>query len=112
MGDLAGRFERAAQQVGGPSMDQRVRTFALVGVGLMKRQIQRHHAVDTGAMLNSTTVEREGNSAYLIGPTVNYAAFVALGTSRVRARPFHSDAARELRGHVGQFGFRPSDLGL
>lgn len=94
MGQLASKFALAASKVQ-PVSDQKLRTLAQVGVGLVKSEIQGMHAVDTGTMLNSTTAERIGN-AYLIGPTVTYAPYVALGTSRMPARPFHIAAARKL----------------
>ena len=68
------------------------------------------HAVDTGTMLNSTQSERAGK-AYLIGPTVSYAPYVALGTSRMPARPFHIAAARRLSRDVKDF-LKAGDLGL
>jgi hypothetical protein len=81
-----------------------------VGVGLVKSEIQNMHAVDTGTMLNSTQAERSGD-AYYIGPTVTYAPYVALGTSRMAARPFHIVAARKLNQQAKEI-FSAEDLGL
>lgn len=95
MGQLASRFLQASQKVT-PASDQALRTFAQAGVGMVKREIQGMHAVDTGTMLNSTDAERVSNTTYLVGPSVRYAPYVALGTSRMAARPFHIAAARRL----------------
>lgn len=95
MGQLASRFAVAASRVA-PVSEQKFRTLEQVGVGLVKSEIQAMHAVDTGTMLNSTTAERVAKQTSLIGPTVSYAPYVALGTSRMPARPFHIAAARKL----------------
>jgi hypothetical protein len=63
-------------------------------------------------MLNSTTADTAGKDTYLIGPTVHYAVYVALGTSRVTARPFHTRAAKVLRSQVADMGFDPDSLGI
>jgi phage gpG-like protein len=96
LGQLASKFRVAAQRLG-PEAQQELATLAQVGVGFMKSEIQGFHAVDTGTMLNSTTAEKDGSTAFLIGPTVTYAPYVALGTSRMPARPFHITSARKLR---------------
>lgn len=109
MGQLATRFAQAASRVG-PVTDKQLRSLAQVGVGYVKAEIQAVHAVDTGTMLNSTTAEKDGKG-YLIGPTVKYAPYVALGTSRMPARPFHLRAAKRLQGAINQ-GDILRDLGL
>lgn len=96
MGQLAALATAAAAKVD-PACDKRIRTLAQVGVGLMKTQIQDMHAVDTSTMLNSTVADSSGENEVLIGPTVDYAVYVALGTSSMAARPFHIKAAQELR---------------
>lgn len=109
MGELASRYAAAAQKDIGP---QEMATLAQVGVGHVKREIQAMHAVDTGTMLNSTTADKLGPTSYLIGPTVDYATFVALGTSRMAARPFHITAASKLADDAARLGFDPQKLGL
>lgn len=111
MGQLASRYAQAANK-SKTVTSREVKVLSQVGVGLVKRAIQDVHAVDTSTMLNSTTAQSAGKDTYLIGPTVNYAAFVALGTSRMPARPFHTDAASELRKEINSFGFKPEDLGI
>lgn len=101
LGQLADRFAKASQQLPGV-MSKEVRTLGQVGVGYMKSEIQNVHAVDTGTMLNSVTMEQAGKDAVLIGPTVKYAPYVALGTSRMAARPFHIYAARRLEADIKQ----------
>lgn len=110
MGQLASRFAVAATKVD-PVSDQKLRTLSQLGVGYVKSEIQGMHAVDTGTMLNSTTAERAGKRTYLIGPTVHYAPYVALGTSRMPARPFHIAAARKLSRDIKDI-MRAGDLGL
>lgn len=110
MGQLASKFAKAASKVE-PVAEQKLRTLVQVGVGLVKSEIQAVHAVDTGTMLNSTTSESAGEHAYLIGPTVQYAPYVALGTTRMAARPFHITAARKLAGQAKDI-FSAEDLGI
>ncbi|QIN93836.1 minor tail protein [Microbacterium phage Alakazam] len=98
---LSARFHQAATALP-RATDEQLRTLAKVGEGYMKQEIQRVHAVDTGTMLNSVTTESAGKNAYLIGPTVKYAPYVALGTSRMAARPFHVYAAKRLQGAINQ----------
>ena len=110
LGQLASKFARAAQQL--PNVtQQQLKSLAVVGEGYMKQEIQNMHAVDTGTMLNSTTTEQAGKYTFLIGPTVRYAPYVALGTSRMAARPFHRVAARRLQGAIKQ-GDILRDIGL
>jgi len=110
MGQLASKFARAATKVD-PVADQKLRTLAQLGVGYVKKEIQHMHAVDTGTMLNSTQAERASKTTYLVGPTVTYAPYVALGTSRMAARPFHIVAARKLAKDAKGF-MEAGDLGL
>lgn len=110
MGQLASKFAAAASKVE-PVADQKIRTLVQVGIGLMKSEIQSLHAVDTGTMLNSTTSDYVGRQTYLIGPTVQYAPYVALGTSRMVARPFHIRSAKKLNAQAKDI-FSATDLGL
>lgn len=108
MSQLASMFTRAADDLS-PALQHKLDTFAQIGVGLVKSEIQNVHAVDTGTMLNSTTAERLDNRTYLVGPTVFYAVYVALGTSRMAARPFHITAARQLTEQINDV-FSAGDL--
>lgn len=110
MSQLASKFAASATQVS-PLMEQKLTTLSQVAVGLVKKEIQNVHAVDTGTMLNSTTAERVSQNSYLVGPTVTYAVYVALGTSRMPARPFHITAAAQLRDQAKEI-FTAGDLGL
>lgn len=110
MGQLASRFARASGDVR-PATDKAMRTVAQLGVGMVKREIQNVHAVDTGTMLNSTTAEKASATVWLVGPTVDYAVYVALGTSRMAARPFHLTAAQRLRSQLPDI-IKAGDLGL
>jgi hypothetical protein len=110
MGQLAAKMTMAATKMPAVTEEQ-IKTLAVIGVGYVKTEIQRMHAVDTGTMLNSTTATRISKSVWHIGPTVFYAPYVALGTSRMAARPFHIVAARRMQGAINQ-GNLLGDLGL
>lgn len=111
LSQLATRLAKAADKV--PAVtNKELEKMAQVGSGYMKSSIQELHAVDTGTMLNSTTVEKSGDKEYSIGPTVDYAIFVALGTSRMEGRPFHTIAANKLNKDASAFGLKPENLGL
>ena len=109
MSQLASRFAAAFKQTPG---SKELAALAQVGVGLVKKEIQNYHAVDTGTMLNSTTSETAGKDTYLIGPTVDYAVHVAEGTSRMAARPFHKTAATKLLDQAKDLGFDADSLGI
>lgn len=109
MSQLASRYAAASKQTPG---SKELKALAQVGVGLVKKEIQNYHAVDTGTMLNSTTSETAGKDTYLIGPTVDYAVYVAEGTSRMAARPFHKTAANKLRDQAKDLGFDADSLGI
>lgn len=108
MGEFASKVASAAKKVD-PEVERNLRALAQVGVGEVKTAIQDMHAVDTGTMLNSSTADRVGDNTYLVGPTVDYASYVALGTSRVAARPFHTVAAKKMAGQIKDFNL---DLGV
>lgn len=111
MGQLASRYADAARRLPEATRANLGR-LALAGVGLVKVAIQEVHAVDTGTMLNSTNAEQVDATTYLIGPTTNYAVFVALGKSRVTARPFHWIAARRLGAQATALGFDTKEVGI
>lgn len=63
-----------------------------------ERDAEINAPVDTGALRNSigTTITgdgRHGSMTAIVGPTVNYAVYVELGTSRMGAQPFLFPAA-------------------
>lgn len=110
MGQLGAKFNIAADKLG-PEAERKLGVLSQLGVGYVKDEIQGMHAVDTGTMVNSTTAEKQGILSYLIGPTVLYAPYVALGTSRMLARPFHITAAARLNEDVKDF-IKAEDIGL
>lgn len=62
-----------------------IRATGFEAEGVMKAE----EPVDTGAMRNSTrAVFHPSGEEVNVGPTVNYAAFVAYGTRRQRPNPF------------------------
>lgn len=50
--------------------------------------------IDTGRLMNSISHARDDNAAY-IGTNVEYAAYVELGTSKSKARPYLRPAAQD-----------------
>lgn len=58
-------------------------------------------------LLQSLRFEFDGGAIYVVGPTVRYAVFHELGTSKMKARPFARPAAERvkanLQSQVGQF---------
>lgn len=70
---------------------------ALIAIGLTAESYAKQDCpVDTGRLRNSITHEvRERENAVYIGSNVEYAAFVELGTSRMKARPYLKPAATE-----------------
>lgn len=84
----------------------RVRIGTLAAAALRKaaydveRSAKARAAVDTGAMRSSvsTSFVGDGRSAVMaaeVGPTVDYALFVELGTSRMGPQPFLQPAYEE-----------------
>lgn len=75
------------------------------GAFKMERAMKAKAAVDTGAMRNSvsTSLMGDGRSTAIvaeIGPTVDYAPFVELGTSVMGAQPFVGPAFDENIGGI------------
>ncbi len=111
MDQLADRYKDASVKVGKVT-EKELAKLAQVGVGIMKQSIKDYKAIDTGNMRNSVTSRKEGSESYSIGPTVGYSIYVALGTSRMVARPFHLDSARKLASKVDDLGFGPDEIGI
>ncbi len=66
---------------------------ALVAIGLAAESHAKELCpVDTGRLRNSITHTNDDDSAY-IGTNVEYAAYVELGTFRMKARPYLKPAA-------------------
>ena len=64
----------------------------------MQAQIHAMDAVDTGALINSVSIEMAGNAEWAraeVGPTVDYAGYVHDGTYRMAGRPY-ADAAANI----------------
>ena len=75
---------------------------ALVAIGMTAETYAKENCpVDTGRLRNSITHEVEmGDKSAIIGTNVEYAAFVELGTSKMRARPYLRPAAE---GHSQEY---------
>ena len=66
---------------------------ALIAIGLAAESHAKELCpVDTGRLRNSISHETDSDSVY-IGTNVEYAAFVELGTSKMKARPYLRPAA-------------------
>jgi HK97 gp10 family phage protein len=63
--------------------------------------------VDTGALRNSIYTERQDDITYWVIAPVAYAAYVELGTSRMRAQPYLVPA---LEGMRAEFNRRMAEL--
>lgn len=93
---LGNLYDKAASQLS-DTVDKALEEASQYVVGVMKTEISHTwHAVDTGAMLNSVKAAKEGSNTYLIGPTQSYSGYVALGTSKMAARPFHITAYNKV----------------
>lgn len=70
---------------------------ALTAIGLTAESYAKQECpVDTGRLRNSiTNAVRADEKAVYIGSNVEYAAFVELGTSRMKARPYLKPAATQ-----------------
>lgn len=70
---------------------------ALTAIGLTAESYAKQECpVDTGRLRNSITHAVEsGEKAVYIGTNVEYAAFVELGTSRMKPRPYLKPAVTE-----------------
>lgn len=70
---------------------------ALTAIGLTAESYaKRDCPVDTGRLRNSiTNAVRADEKTVYIGSNVEYAAYVELGTSRMKARPYLKPAATE-----------------
>lgn len=70
---------------------------ALIAIGLTAESYAKADCpVDTGRLRNSiTNAVRSDEESVYIGSNVEYAAFVELGTSRMKARPYLKPAATE-----------------
>lgn len=67
----------------------------LAAEGHAKQALTDQKAVDTGRLRNSITNQVDmSEQAVYIGTNVEYAAYVELGTSRMRARPYLRPAAQ------------------
>ena len=67
----------------------------LEAVGMRAETHAKHKCpVDTGRLRNSITHVVDAEAAY-VGTNVEYAPYVELGTSRMRARPFLKPAATD-----------------
>lgn len=75
---------------------------ALTSIGLTAESYaKRDCPVDTGRLRNSiANAVRVDEKAVYIGTNVEYAAFVELGTSRMKPRPYLKPAAT---GHVAEY---------
>ena len=95
MSDLT---ELAADLQGLPAKADRQLRELIRGTGLEATGVMRQEEpVDTGALRASTRMQlEEAGRAIQVGPTVNYAGFVAYGTRRMRPNPFDLRTAERV----------------
>src|SRR5699024_3962422 len=53
--------------------------------------------IDTGRLVNSLTVTRSGSTSAEVLSNVEYAAYLELGTTKMKARPFMTPAVEQER---------------
>ena len=78
---------------------QTVEEFSYVLEAEMKQNVVEKNIIDTGALLNSTQVQRfedDGLTSYT-GPSVEYAIHHEYGTRYMAARPFVGPAVESIR---------------
>lgn len=74
---------------------QRKMEMALIAIGAAAESHAKDYCpVDTGRLRNSISNEHDEDSAY-IGTNVEYAAYVELGTSRRKAKPYLKPAVTQ-----------------
>lgn len=54
----------------------------------------------TLSVLDSLRMRFDGDTVYVVGPTVEYSVFVDRGTSRMESRPFVKPAAERVQGNL------------
>jgi len=56
---------------------------------------------DVLRLFDDISTRFDGDTVYLVGPTVEYAVYVELGTSKMEARPFVRPAAERVQSDFG-----------
>jgi len=56
---------------------------------------------DAQGMLDDVNIQTSGEDVYVVGPTVHYAVYVDMGTSKMEARPFVKPAAEDVQMNLG-----------
>ncbi|WP_089650093.1 HK97-gp10 family putative phage morphogenesis protein [Halobacterium hubeiense] len=54
-------------------------------------------------LFEDLTVKLEGDTVYVVGPTVEYAVYHETGTSKMEARPFARPAAERVQANLDQY---------
>lgn len=57
----------------------------------------------TKNLLDRVRVQFDGTTTYIVGPTVEYAIYHELGTSKMGARPFMRPAAQRVGGSIERY---------
>jgi HK97 gp10 family phage protein len=82
--------------------DRLASRLAARGEALVKEQIASVGAVDTGAMLNSVTHQRQAAAVWVLMVGASYGHYVNYGTWKMAARPFFEPALLLLQREVQQ----------
>lgn len=64
--------------------------------------------MQTRDMLQGIQLQFDGSNVYIAGPTVDYAVYQELGTSRHPARPFLGPARDRVAGNIGRYAQKMS----
>lgn len=82
-------FENNAEKVLVEAQLKKIQILVAIGekaVSIWKQLITKNKIIDTGRFRNSATYKEQKDSV-IIGSNVEYAPFLELGTSRMKARP-------------------------
>lgn len=78
------------------AVERSLTRIGLAAEGYAKKNLYPGHGLDTGNLRNSITNEvQSSEKAVYIGTNVEYAAYVELGTTRTKAKPYLKPAAAE-----------------
>lgn len=78
---------------------KKARALEIIG-GKAESYAKKLCPVDTGRLRNSITHQQFSEDTEVIGTNVDYAPYVELGTTRMKARPFLKPAAE---GHTAEY---------
>ena len=93
--DMENDFSALVEEAAFSQIEKALKSVALTAEKYAKQDCP----VDTGRLRSSITHETDKNTAY-IGTNVEYAPYVEMGTSRMRAQPFLEPAMEQ---HLSEY---------